>query len=262
MKNVSSFGLIAAFICICAVANAQSPFTFTNANAKFASTNFHSGNSVSVVDMNGDGLDDIARLDQSRDLYYTLQRTNQTFNNIHGVSTSTNSNAWAMVVGDINNDGVRDVAVGYNGSAKVVIPNTALTNFPLVTLNSSNFFLQNMNFGDVDNNGWIDLFGCNDNAGSRFWGNTSGTLLDTTNFFSIANPGTDNSGNYGSIWTDIDNDGDQDFYNAHCRQGTNATDGRRLDQLFINNCNMQFTLDAAAVPGARGLRNYGMPRTG
>src|SRR3954470_5675950 len=113
MKHVSTLGLIALFFVSFHLVNAQTtPFTFTNGNAKFVSTNFHSGNSVSVVDMNGDGMDDIARLDQSHDLYYTLQRTNQTFSNIHAVNTSASSNAWAMVVGDVNNDGVRDVAVG------------------------------------------------------------------------------------------------------------------------------------------------------
>lgn len=241
--------LTGAILC----ANAQNPFTFTNANSKLGTSVYHSGNSITVADMNGDGLDDIAVLDDANDLYYVLQQTGQNFNSIHGASTGTGS-CWSMVVADANNDGVRDVAVGYNGSVKYVKPNTALTSFPVVTLPNSGFFLQNMNFADVDNNGFADIFGCNDVGTSAFWGNSgTGTYPATTNFFSTNNPGAiDNSGNYGSIWTDVDNDGDVDFYIAHCRQSTGNTDGRRLDQLFINNGSGNYILDTT---NARGLRN-------
>lgn len=234
-------------------ATAQNPFSFTNANAKLGTSTFHSGNAVTVADMNGDGLDDIAVLDDANDLYYVLQQTGQNFNSIHGVSTGS-SNCWAMVVADANNDGIRDVAVGYNGSVKFVKPTAALSSFPIVTLPNSNFFLQNMNFADVDNDGWVDVFGCNDVGTSEFWGNNgSGSYPATTNFFSTNNPGaSDNSGNYGSIWSDVDNDGDVDFYIAHCRQSTGSTDGRRRDQLFINDGNGGYILDTI---NARGLRN-------
>ncbi|HLP21255.1 MAG TPA: CRTAC1 family protein, partial [Chitinophagales bacterium] len=247
------FTLICSSIMLSAAALAQTPFSFTNSNSKFDSPTFRSGNAISVVDMDGDGMDDIARLNNANDLYYTIQRTGQTFNNIHAVSTGS-SNTWSMIAGDVNNDGIRDVAVGYNGSGKLITPNSTLTAFPMATLPNSNIFFQNMNFADVDNNGWIDIFGCNDVGTSLFWGNSgTGTFPATTNFFSTNNPGaSDNSGNYGSIWSDIDNDGDVDFYIAHCRQSTGTSDGRRLDQLFINNGAGNYILDTT---GARGLRN-------
>lgn len=251
------------YACSFLIATAQNPFSFTNGNAKITGNGFNSGNSVSVVDMNGDGLDDIACLHQSNDLYYILQRTGNTFNNIHAGATGSTGSAWAMVVGDVNNDGVRDVAVGFGSNSYLIKPNTALTNFTLSAAlpKPATYFPQNMNFSDIDNDGNIDLFVCNDNATSVMYKNVSGAFPDTTVFLNVANPGTDGSGNYGSIFTDLDNDGDLDLYIAHCRQGTGSTDGRRLDQLFINNGNGTYTLDAAAVPGARGLRNYGMTWT-
>lgn len=239
--------------------SAQNPFSFTNANSKFSTAAFHSGNCVSVVDMNGDGMDDMARLSQGTDVYYTIQRTNQTFNNIHAVATGMGA-AWGMVVGDVDNNGVRDVAIGSSQREKVVTANPSLTTFSITgnLAQPSTFFPQNMNFADVDNDGLIDLFVCNDDAAGVMWKNVAGAYPATTNFFSVNNPGTDNSGNYGSIWTDIDNDGDIDFYIAHCRQGTPAGDARRLDQLFINDGAGNFTLDAA---NARGLRNTAMTWT-
>ncbi len=268
MKNVFTPLLFIGLFLSSSLVKAQSPFTFANANAKFVSAAFHSGNSVSVVDMDGDGMDDIARLGQSNDLYYTIQRTNQTFNNIHAVSTGTGS-AWAMIVGDVNNDGVRDVAVGYNGSAKLVTGNSSLTTFPIVTLPSSNFFLQNMNFADINNDGWIDLFGCNDVGTSANWRNngagaypSTSSLISPTNFASAGSSGPyDNSGNYGSIWTDVNNDGHVDLYIAHCRQGTSANCVNRLDELYINDGNNNYAIDTAIAPNGRGLRDYHMTWT-
>lgn len=259
MKKVFTTVLIFSSCVACSILMAQNPFSFTNANAKFASTAFHSGNCVSVVDMNSDGMDDIARLNQGTDAYYTIQRTNQTFNNIHAVSSGLGA-AWGMVVADVDNNGVRDIAIGSGSQARVVTANPALTTFS-ITANlpkPTTFFPQNMNFADVDNDGLVDLFICNDDAAGVFWKNVAGAYPATTNFFSVNNPGTDNSGNYGSIWTDIDNDGDIDFYIAHCRQGTAAGDARRMDQLFINDGAGNYTLDAT---NARGLRNTAMTWT-
>jgi hypothetical protein len=50
------------------------------------------------------------------------------------------------------------------------------------------------------------------------------------------------SGNYGSVWTDFDNDGDTDLYIAKCRLGVNdVNDERRINKLFVNDGNNNFT---------------------
>ena len=248
MKKIITTVLCLIYV---AVSIAQSPFSFVNGNNKLNTTNFHSGNAVSVVDLNSDGLDDIARLDDANDLYYELQKTNDRFTTIHALVTGTGS-SWAMVVADANNDGIKETAVGYNGSAKVVYPNATLTNFTMSTLTGSNYFLQNMNFADINNDGWNDIFGCNDVGLSKMWGNNgSGQYPATSNFFSPATfPASDNSGNYGSVFTDFDTDGDLDFYVAHCRQGVNSpTDPRRINQLFINNGSNVYRLDSFNTRG-------------
>ena len=42
-------------------------------------------------------------------------------------------------------------------------------------------------------------------------------------------------GNYQSMWTDYDNDGDQDLYIAKCRGGALEGDPQRINLLYKNN---------------------------
>jgi ASPIC and UnbV. len=65
-------------------------------------------------------------------------------------------------------------------------------------------------------------------------------------------PASDNSGNYGTVWSDVDNDGDLDLYIAKCRQNVNdPADPRRINQLFLNNGNNKYTQDVANSAGLR-----------
>ena len=52
----------------------------------------------------------------------------------------------------------------------------------------------------------------------------------------------DGSGNYGSTWTDFDDDGDIDLYISKCRQNVNdPTDHRRINVLYENDGNGNYT---------------------
>ena len=90
-----------------------------------------------------------------------------------------------------------------------------------VTLPNSNIFLQGVNFIDIDNDGWSDVFACHDDAESRAYLNDQqGNFSFDPNLISTETvPISDNSGNYASIWTDYDNDGDIDLYISKCRLG-------------------------------------------
>lgn len=72
-------------------------------------------------------------------------------------------------------------------------------------------------------------------------------------------PPSDNSGNYGSEWADIDNDGDMDLYIAKCKFGvTDFEDPRRHNMLFMNQGNGVFANEAEA----RGMKHKGQSWTG
>ena len=305
--------------------NAQIAFTnssnLLHSNTGVVGSNGNaSGNSVTVVDMNGDGLDDICKLTSAGEIRLEIQKPGGTFNYIY-CGTMAASGAWAMCAGDVDKNGWKDVITGYGSSLKLMKIGPA-GSMGVSTLMNSNFFVQNMNFMDIDGDTWLDIFACDDNAHAKIYRNDgtgnlyilghstnsltigtgsksltvqtnlgftagqnikvgydgqnymSGTVTSynagtgalVVNITSVVGTGTFatwcvdksivlntqlstlsvgtdpyDSGNYGTVWTDFDDDGDVDLYIAKCRQAaSSATDPRRRDVLFENLGNGNF----------------------
>ena len=164
------------------------------------------------------------------------------------------SSQWMMAAADVDGNGHCDVMTGgvYDG-IKLAKADNMGGSYDIATLPNSSMFAQAANFADINNDGHIDIFVCHDDAESQIWGN------DGTGNFELSNdwidmattPASDNSGNYGSIWTDFDNDGDLDLYIAKCRQGVgDPTDPRRINALFVNDGNSNYT----EMAGEYGLK--------
>lgn len=210
---------------------------FSDKSEQLTATGFHSGVAMGVVDMNGDGLDDIVRLNNARNLFIEYQNSSGQFETYaHG--QVSNSDQWSLCVADVDQNGYNDILMGgaYNG-VRVLMADATGSTYLSNMLPGPNLFLQGSNFADINNDGFVDVFGCHDDAESRIWGNDGGGLFfmadDWIDVSTI--PASDNSGNYGSIWTDFDNDGDLDLYIAKCRQGVNdPTDPRRINKLLVN----------------------------
>jgi hypothetical protein len=315
--------------------------SFTDSNSKLPNNavNYRSGNSVSVADVNNDGLDDIIRLNQSNQINLDIQNINGGYTN-YSLGTFTGGNAWAMTVADLDNNGIKDVIAGMGSTGSIALISFTGGNYTaaITVLQGSNFFWQNISVGDFNNDGWQDIFGCDDVNWSKLYINngngtfrrmanavqsvtmglgnitltvqnnlsftpgqsvyvthnsenymtgqvvsyTGNTLVVNTtalvgggtygswsidqntviNF--ITHPGTwgttgdpNNSGNYGTVWTDFDSDGDLDFYIAKCRQSSSdPNDLRRIDELFINDGTYKFKEDAAARGVANGWQTW------
>jgi hypothetical protein len=236
---------------------ATSQIAFTDSNSKLANSSLKSGCAIGVSDMNGDGLDDIIRLSGATNLQIEYQ-TSGNFTLLNYGSIPGNGSEWGMAIADVDKNGFNDIIVGgaYNG-LKLLQANATGTDYTVTTLGGSGIFLQNANFADIDNNGTIDFFGCHDDGVAAVYSNDGiGNLTRNTSMLNAASTvPSDNSGNYGSIWTDYDNDGDQDLYISKCRLGvTNPNDGRRINLLFQNDGSGNYTevgVAAGLVPYAQ-----------
>ena len=216
--------------------------SFTNATNRMSNVTL-SGGCMGVVDMNGDGLDDIAKLHNARVFQVDYQNPDGTFTLVDYGQVS-NSGQWGWAIADLDNDGHKDMVSGgsYDGSHYVRI--TAPGASTMTDLDGPDIFTQAMSMGDVNNDGRVDVFACHDDGAPNLWfTNASGVPVNNNGYINWAtNPTSDMSGNYGSCFSDFDSDGDIDLYIAKCRQGVNdPNDIRRWDRLFVNDGNSTFT---------------------
>ena len=247
--------LITAAICLGTTfsQSAFAQFSFTNANNRLSATS-HSGCSVTVVDVNNDGLDDILKMENSIDLVLELQNRDGSFSRTDLGPIPDNSAVWGMAAADVDHNGWKDVAAGSGSCYLFKLFENAGVVTATTTALPQNYFVQNITFGDFNNDGWADLFVCDDNDYAKVYVNNAGTLSVTTSLINTnINPGMFyggdpyDSGNYGSVWTDFDNDGDLDLYIAHCRQSAgSSSDQRRRDRLFVNDGNNNYSEQAQA----------------
>ncbi len=219
------------------------PISFTD-NTDLLRTDNFSGVCMAISDMDGDGKDDIIRYNIGRVLNVEFQRgQNQDFEHRNFGPVATFSE-WATTIADVDKNGYNDILVGGAYDNIKLLYNSNGTSISSTNIANSNIFVQGTNFVDIDNDGWVDIFACDDDAESRKYTNDgSGSfdfnsrLLDTR-----TTPASDNSGNYASAWIDYDNDDDLDLYISKCRMSANSpTDPRRVNQLFRNNGNGSYT---------------------
>ncbi|MEO1438302.1 MAG: VCBS repeat-containing protein, partial [Bacteroidota bacterium] len=249
-KRINSCLLMIGFLFI-SLPGMFAQIAFTNRTAELlTTTDYHSGVAIAVTDMNGDFLDDIIHLEDGRILHIEYQVPGGVFTN-YEFGTVSNNSEWTICVADVDNNGYGDVITGgFYNDVKLFMSDNDGNSLTQSTLPGATIFCQASNFADIDNDGAVDIFVCHDDGPSRIWQNDgAGNFSMGDNMINLSIfPGIeDNSGNYGSVWTDFDSDGDLDLYIAKCRQGVNdPTDPRRINQLWINDGNNNYTEAAAA----------------
>ncbi len=145
------------------------------------------GTSVWIVDMNGDGRNDIVKSENGPAEIFNNNPTNQGFFNI--LDPIYSAAAYHTSVGDLNNDGKLDIVVSDDGIDRALV-NTGngadgMANFSQVTLpGSTNGFGGNSYIVDLDGDDWrdvviadvdVDELGCT--RVSDILHNVSGTLV-------------------------------------------------------------------------------------
>lgn len=241
---------LAGLLLITVSAHAQ--LSFTNSSNLLNQT-FNSGGVVGVSDMNGDGLDDIVHMNNSRRVMIEYQNPDGSYT-LYDYGNVSGSNQWGMCIGDVDANGHNDVFSGgsFDGVHLLMIDSPG--DAELLAVPNGDMFMQGCNMADINNDGHLDAFGCHDVGTSRIWGNNGFGELVFQNWIALETvPVSDNSGNYGSVWSDVNNDGHLDLYIAKCRQGvSNPLDPRRINTLYLNDGNGNYT----EVAEERGLVIY------
>lgn len=233
-------------------------FNFSNQNGLLSTSNFSSVLIVGVADMNGDKLDDIIRLEDGRILTIEYQ-TEQTHFDSYFFGSVSAFQQLNLAVADVDGNGFNDIMLGGEDDVKVFLADDSGATYSESVLPQSTFLVQGSNFVDINTDGLVDIFVCDDNAESKIWENTGGgNYVPANDWIDMATvPASDNSGNYASAWTDIDNDGDLDLYISKCRVGVESfEDVRRINQLFVNDGNNNFTEMAEAYGLANGAQTW------
>jgi hypothetical protein len=238
-------------------------FKFIQSGNLLTPEDHYSGSVIGIADMNGDGLDDIVRLKSSHTLSIEYQTApGKTFTH-RFIGDIASYEFWNVSIADINHDGLNDMVFTANENPGYVYYSQRVgqaINYQVQSLNLSNLaYAQGANLADINNDGWLDYFMCSDLGANRIWandqqGHIKGDPVNWINFNTV--PVSDNSGNYGSIWSDLDNDGDLDLYVAKCKAGvTDPTDPRRINTLF-RNTNGKFEEVAASAGLAFGDQSW------
>jgi hypothetical protein len=219
---------------------AQAQSAFIKATNQLPKVGFTGMWTKAVVDVDGNGLDDLVATEfPSGDLYITYQTQPGQFR--AELVKSLPQLPISTVVGDVDRDNRNDLITGGNYDGITVHYNQGNGTFRSETTTNPLILMQAASLCDIDNDGWLDYSACNDIGLNQLWKNDkTGNLTAVSDWIDFRTvPPSDNSGNYGLVWSDIDNDGDLDLYVAKCSEAAmgaaNAADPRRINQLFINN---------------------------
>lgn len=203
-----------------------------------------SSNICNITDMNGDYLDDIISINGGN-LTILRQEASGGFTTLsYTVPGSTTNPSWSIASGDFDANGYNDLVLGGGSRLALVKANVDGTAYSSIEY-PEYIFTQRTNFVDIDNDGHLDLFACHDVDQSHAYRNDgAGNLILDIPFF----PTLDVGGNYQSMWSDYDNDGDVDMYLAKCRGGAPVGDAQRINLLYRNNGDGTYT-EVGAVAG-------------
>jgi hypothetical protein len=189
---------------------------------------------LAVTDMNGDFLDDIVTVSSSN-VQILYQQISGAFITTNIPTTNTMFQpSWSMAIGDIDKNGFNDMLYGSGNGVTFMKANATGTAYTEVS-GTEYVFCQRTNFVDINNDGNLDAFSCHDIDPNVYYLNDgSGNLT----FHQGGIGDHPEGGNYGSIWTDYDNDGDQDLFIAKCRGGASTA---KINELHRNNGDGTFT---------------------
>ncbi len=189
------------------------PIDYTIQNVPTISGNYN----ICVVDMNNDSIDDMVGV-SANNLKVHYQQEDGSFSlSDYTVSGTSFLPSWSMAAGDYNRDGYNDLVLGSGSGLSVWTSNNTGTGYTAYTPGEY-IFCQRTNFADLNQDGNLDIFSCHDIAPNVYYlndGNGNLTHYQVATTAGAMNLG-DNGGNYSTLFTDFDNDGDTDVFISKC----------------------------------------------
>jgi len=242
------------FLCLLVYSIASAQLQFDEvAASKGISVSYGSSSSaifgagISFIDFDGDGWDDISIPTTSTEQIYFMKNNNGTFSRVFPSGISSQTKAKQVLWVDYDNDGDKDCFITSVEGQNYLYNNDGNNFFSDVTV-ASGLFVEDLTtygatFGDIDNDGDLDLFICNrednGNVGRNYlYKNNNGNFVDVT----VANGiSTVSALTFVASFFDYDNDGDQDLYISNDKLDPNV--------LYQNNGSGVFT-DVSTATGA------------
>lgn len=201
------------------IENSQTPTPATpiNYTTQTIST-INSSYNICVVDMDGDHKDDIVGVNNNNLKVHYQTATQGTFTIANFPLTGvTYLPTWSLAAGDYNKDGYNDIVLGSGSGLSILRSNNTGTAYTGITPGQY-IFCQRTNFADLNNDGNLDIFSCHDIAPNVYYLNDNAANL--TYYQTGVTPGAMNlgasGGNYATLFTDFDNDGDSDVFISKC----------------------------------------------
>jgi hypothetical protein len=201
--------------------NTGSAFENFTANANLNITSW--GGSINWFDFNNDGKVDFLFANDGVPYHYNYLFKNEnlsTFTNVAflaGIIDSTST--LCLASGDYDNDGDIDIFCGTQTNSGLtgtgfLYRNNGNGTFTDVTLASgiiTNYYTWGAEWGDYNNDGYLDLFLANSNGYNQLYKNNgNGTFSEVATTMGVNDQGQ----SYSCGWADFDNDGDLDLYVA------------------------------------------------
>jgi hypothetical protein len=191
------------------------PVSYTNQNIATINSDYN----ICVVDMNGDHKDDIVGV-SNNNLRVHYQGAGGTFTvTDYPIAGTSKMPSWSIAAGDYNRDGYNDLLLGSSNGLTFWKSNNTGTAYTSITPGEY-IFCQRTNFVDINNDGNLDAFSCHDVDPNVYYLND--VAGNFTYYQSGTTPGayslglTPSGGNYASLWSDFDNDGDVDMFISKC----------------------------------------------
>ena len=205
-----SFQLIEAPV----VVPTPTPISYTSQTV----STINSAYNYCVVDMNGDYKDDIVGVSTNNLRIHFQGSTPGTFTvTDFPITGATYMPTWSLAAGDYNKDGYNDLILGSGSGLSILRSNNTGTAYTGITPGDY-IFCQRTNFADLNKDGNLDIFSCHDVDDNVYYLNDGNANL--TYYQSNTTPGAMNlssgGGNYATLFTDFDNDGDTDVFISKC----------------------------------------------